>query len=48
MSITATGADAGLAIADAIKATAGATGTFQYTDGAAQRSEMAVGAFKLA
>lgn len=45
MSIAATEVDCGLAIADAIKATAGAAGRFQYTDGAVQRSEMAVGAF---
>jgi hypothetical protein len=47
-SITSTGADAGLAIADAIKATAGATGTLQYTATNSARHGMVVGAFKLA
>lgn len=43
-----TGADTSLAIADAIRATAGATGTIQCTTSGAGRSVMIAGAFKLA
>jgi hypothetical protein len=45
---TGTGADSGLAIADAIRATAGATGTFSATISGLGRHPMIVGAFKLA
>jgi hypothetical protein len=44
---TGTGADNALAIADAIRATAGATGTIQATISASARHVMIVGAFKL-
>jgi len=44
---TGTGADATLAIADAIKATAGATGTIECTMSGSARSVMMVAAFKL-
>lgn len=48
--VTTTGADVGIGIADAIKATAGATGTLQCTDdtGTAGRPVLIVGAFKIA
>jgi hypothetical protein len=45
---TGTGADHGLAIADAIRAAAGSTGNIQATVSAAARHAMVVGAFKLA
>jgi hypothetical protein len=45
---TGTGADTALAIADAIRATAGATGTVQSTVSASAQHVMFVGAFKLA
>jgi hypothetical protein len=45
---TGTGADHGLAIADAVKATAGATGTISATVSAAAQHVMIAGAFKLA
>jgi hypothetical protein len=45
---TGTGADHGLAIADAVRATAGATGTIQATVGASARHVMIAAAFKLA
>jgi hypothetical protein len=44
---TNTGADTGLAIADAIRATAGATGTIQATVSASARHVMIAAAFKL-
>lgn len=47
-SSTGTGADTGLGIADAIRATAGATGTIQATVGASARHVMIAAAFKLA
>ena len=47
-SFTNTGADLGLAIADAVRATAGATGTIQTTVTAAARHVMIAGAFKVA
>jgi hypothetical protein len=47
-SLTSTGADCALGIADAIKPAAGATGTLQYTATNAARHGMVVGAFKLA
>lgn len=47
-SSTGTGADTGLAIADAIKATAGATGTIQATIAGSAQHVMIVGAFKIA
>jgi len=43
-----TGADGGLAIADAVRATAGATGTVQSTVSGSARHMMAVCAFKMA
>jgi hypothetical protein len=45
---TGTGADTALAIADAVKATAGATGTFQALVSTAARHVLIVGAFKIA
>lgn len=42
---TTTGADAALAVADAIKATAAATGTLQYTAAASARHSLVVGAY---
>lgn len=44
---TNTGADTSLAIADAIRATAGATGTIQATASGAGRSVLIAGAFKI-
>lgn len=44
---TGTGADHGLAIADAVRATAGATGTIQATISASARHVMIAAAFKL-
>lgn len=45
---TATGADGTLAIGDAIRATAGATGTIQVTFSGSARHAMIAGAFKIA
>ena len=45
---TVTGADGACIIADAVRATAGATGTIQATISASARHVMAVGAFRLA
>lgn len=47
-STTTTGADTGLGVADAIRATAGATGTVQATMSQAARHVMIVAAFKAA
>jgi len=44
---TTTGADAALAVADAIRSSAGATGTVQVTASASARHAMAVAAFKV-
>jgi hypothetical protein len=44
---TGTGADAGLAIADAVRATAGATGTIQATVSASARHVMIAAAFRM-
>jgi hypothetical protein len=46
--ITTTGADTGIGIADAVRATAGSTGTVQCTASASSRHVLFVGAFKLA
>ena len=46
-SSTATGADTALAIADAIRATAGATGTIQATSAGGSRGVMIAAAFKI-
>jgi hypothetical protein len=46
-SSTGTGADTALAIADAIRGTAGATGTIQCTHSAASRAVMIAGAWKI-
>lgn len=43
---TTTGADAGIAVADAIKSTAGATGTLQYTSSSSAQHSLIVGAFQ--
>lgn len=43
---TTTGADCGIAVASAVKATAGATGTLQYTASASARHVNIVGAFR--
>jgi hypothetical protein len=45
---TGTGADNGLSVADAVRATAGATGTIQATISGSARHVMIAGAFKLA
>jgi hypothetical protein len=45
---TGTGADTGIGVADAVRASAGATGTIQCTVGGSARHVMIAGAFKLA